>query len=470
MRTRALVVLVPFLPLVLGACGAKSPPGAPMSAYEASPRSAREEASGGAYGAPKAEATSDADGETAMPAAPPPATPAGVSARARSDARPIAPTPTPGGTIKAGEWDDNANFREYGKWLATEESQPFHRVDVSERRFLVVRDAQGKAVPRCRVTVADEKQHQVMLTTTASGHAVLFPRAEGLQGRDMTASASCEGSTATARFALSEQDGMVDLKLATARTLDALGTRARTIDVAFILDTTGSMAEEITAVKSTIQKVASSLDGGAVHVRIGMVAFKDRGDAYVTRVYPMTTNLQAFQKDVADIRANGGGDIPESVNEGIHVALTKLDWGQDAVAKMAFLVGDAPPHLDYAQDFDYAVDMKDAAHRGIQIVTVAASGMDVLGQIVWRQIAAYTNATNLFVMRGGAGPQSTGAGDPRSSCGGTQTSYASGNLDVLILQKIRQELKSIDRDPTRIAGLGMDESAKPCSERLVARD
>ena len=468
MRTRALVILVPFLPLVLGACGAKSsPPGAPMPAYESTPRSAREAAGAGAYGAPKAEERSDADGDSAMPAPPPPM-PAGVSAPPKSGARSsaVAPTPMPGSAIKAGEWDDNANYREYNQWLATEESQPFHRVDVSQRRFLVVRDAQGKAVPRCRVTVADEKQHQVTLTTTASGHAVLFPRAEGLQGRDMTASASCEGSTATSRFALGEQDGMVDLKLATSRTLQ--GTR--TIDVAFILDTTGSMAEEITAVKNTIQKVASSLDGGAVHVRIGMVAFKDRGDAYVTKVYPMTTNLQAFQKDVADIRANGGGDIPESVNEGIHVALTKLDWGQDAVAKMAFLVGDAPPHLDYAQDFDYAVDMKDAAHRGIQIFTVAASGMDVLGQIVWRQIAEYTNATNLFVMRGGAGPQSTGAGDPRSSCGGTQTSYASGNLDVLIMQKIHQELKSIDRDPTRIAGLGKDENAKPCNERLVARD
>ena len=89
--------------------------------------------------------------------------------------------------------------------------------------------------------------------------------------------------------------------------------------------------------------------------------------------------------------------------------------------QLAFLVGDAPPHLDYAEDADYAVEMRSAAHRGIQMFTVAASGMDPLGQAVWRQIAQYTQATNLFVLRGGAGPQSTGGGDPASSCGGTQT-------------------------------------------------
>src|SRR5262249_24082797 len=143
-----------------------------------------------------------------------------------------------------------------------------------------------------------------------------------------------------------------------------------------------------------------------------------------------------------------------------------LSWSSTAVAKMAFLIGDAPPHLDYPNDFDYAVDMKTAAHHGIQVFTVAASGMDDLGQVVFRQIAQYTGATNLFVLRGGAGPHSTGAGDPKSSCGGTQTQYASGNLDALITQKIKRELQLIDKNPLLIPGLRVDENAKPCAERL----
>ncbi len=96
--------------------------------------------------------------------------------------------------------------------------------------------------------------------------------------------------------------------------------------------------------------------------------------------------------------------------------------------------------------------------------------MDDLGQVVWRQIAQYPGATNLFVLRGGAGPQSTGAGDPKSSCGGTQTQFVSGNLDGLIVHKINHELRALDRDPLQIPGLRVDENAKPCAERLMVAE
>ena len=365
--------------------------------------------------------------------------------------------------VKAGEWDDNANYREFQKWIASEQGHPFHRADATDRQFLVVRDADGKAVPRCPVVVSDEQGHRVTLTTTASGRALLFPHAEGLAGRDLSASTSCQNGSASTRFSLAQSDGVIDLKLAVKRVLPP----TRDVDLAFILDTTGSMSEEIAAVKATIQKVASALASSNVRLRIGLVEYKDRTDAFVTRVYPMTTDAAKFSRTVAGISANGGGDTPESMNEGLHVGLTGLEWSGNAVARMAFLIADAPPHLDYANDSDYAADMRDAAHKGIQVFTVAASGMDTLGQVVFRQIAQYTGATNLFVLRGGAGAASTGAGDPKSSCGGTQTSYSSGNLDALIVSKVTRELKGLDRDPLKIAGLRVDENAKPCSERLM---
>jgi hypothetical protein len=365
--------------------------------------------------------------------------------------------------VKAGEWDDNANYREFQKWISSEQGLPFHRADATDRQFLVVRDADGKAVPRCPVVVNDEQGRRVTLTTTASGRALLFPHAEGLSGRDLTASTSCQNGSASTRFSLAQSDGVIDLKLGVKRVLPA----TREVDLAFILDTTGSMSEEIAAVKATIQKVASALATSNVRLRIGLVEYKDRTDSFVTRVYPMTTDTQKFSRTVAGLSANGGGDTPESMNEGLHVGLTGLEWSGNAVARMAFLIADAPPHLDYANDSDYAVDMRDAAHKGIQIFTVAASGMDTLGQVVFRQIAQYTGATNLFVLRGGAGPASTGAGDPKSSCGGTQTAYSSGNLDALIIGKVTRELKGLDRDPLKIAGLRTDENAKPCSDRLM---
>jgi Mg-chelatase subunit ChlD len=365
--------------------------------------------------------------------------------------------------VKAGEWDDNANYREFQSWLGTEGAQPFHRLDVRDRQFLVVRDADGKAVPHCPILVRDARQREIALTTTARGRALLFPHAEGLAGAELSASASCEGGSAAARISLGETDGVVDLRLNVRRSRAAVPD----VDLGFILDTTGSMAEEIAAVKSTLQKVSAAFADQTVHVRVGLVEYKDRGDAFVTKVYPMTADTASFARQVGSIEAGGGGDTPESVNEGLHVGLTGLAWNPSAVARFAFLIGDAPPHLDYPGDYDYAVEMKNAAHRGIQVFTVAASGMDDLGQVVFRQIAQYTGATNLFVLRGGAGPQSTGAGDPRSSCGGTHTQFVSGNLDALIVGKVKSELAGLDGDPLRIPGRHTDENAKPCAARLM---
>jgi Mg-chelatase subunit ChlD len=366
--------------------------------------------------------------------------------------------------VKAGEWDDNANYREFKSFLSSS-AVNFHRVNLEDRRFLVVRDKDGHGIPRCKVTVSDG-QAKTSYVTTASGRAILFPHAEGFQGGKLTATAECaEGSTQASFSAIDQQDGLVDLKLQNAR--KDIG--ARVVDVAFVLDTTGSMSEEIAAVKQTIQKVASSLSTEQVTVRIALVEYKDRTDQFTTRVFPFSSDLPSFSRKVAGISAGGGGDTPEDMNAGLHTALTQLEWSQNSVARLAFVIADAPPHLDYDGP-DYAKDMKTASHRGIQLFTVAASGMDTLGQVVFRQMSQFTGGTNMFVLRGGAGPQSTGGGDPGSSCGGTHTNYSSGKLDELIVQKIRRELRSVDADPMRIAGLKQDENAKPCDQRIVWRD
>jgi hypothetical protein len=368
--------------------------------------------------------------------------------------------------VKAGEWDDNANYREFQKFLSGT-GVPFHHVNLTNRRFLVVRDAKGMGIPRCKVTVSDGAQTSTSFVTTASGRAILFPHAEGFRTDRLTASADCaEGSVRTTFAMQDDQDGFVDLKLQAERR----PITTKTIDLAFVLDTTGSMSEEIAAVKATIQKVAKVLSNEQTTVRIGLVEYKDRHDNFVTKVYPFSNDLPGFAQKVSEISASGGGDTPEDMNAGLNTALTKLQWSDQSVARMAFVIADAPPHLDYKDGPDYAVDMKKASHRGIQLFTVAASGMDMLGQVVFRQMAQFTGGTNMFVLRGGAGPQSTGGGDPASSCGDTHTNYSSGKLDELIVQKIRREMKFIDADPMRIAGLKTDENAKSCDQRIVWRD
>jgi Mg-chelatase subunit ChlD len=368
-----------------------------------------------------------------------------------------------GAGVRTGEWDDNANFREFSAWIAKEKAPGAARFDLGVRRFVVVRDAAGKPVPSCAVEVHGASGPSVTLTTTATGRALLFPRAEGLQGQDLVATAHCGALTASQAFRATPGDGVVDLKLAGERALPA----AQSIDVAFVLDTTGSMSEEIHALRGTLEKVAGELSGLNVRPRVGLVEYRDRGDVYVTRLHQMTTDVAGLQARIAQLEAGGGGDTPEHVNEALRVAVRGLRFRPESVARLVFLIGDAPPHLDYAQDEGYAAAVKEANHAGVQIFTIAASGMDRVGQVVWRQIAQYTGGTNMFVLRGGAGPQSTGGGDPLASCGGTHTDYTSDNLDALILSKVRAAVAARDADPLRIAGLHQDEKGKPCDQRIV---
>ena len=153
-------------------------------------------------------------------------------------------------SIAAGEWDDNANYHEFQKWLGTEASVPYRHVDVGHRRFLVVRDEAGRAVPGCRVEVAGNQGKHVSFLTGPSGRALFFPRAEGFGDGAASATATCEGGSVTRDVALDDSGGVVDLRLPVTRSLPSV----RTIDVAFILDTTGSMSEEIASVQATIAR------------------------------------------------------------------------------------------------------------------------------------------------------------------------------------------------------------------------
>lgn len=363
--------------------------------------------------------------------------------------------------VRAGEWDDNANYRDYVGWLG-EKGKGIARLDVSSRQFVAVTDRDGKAMPNCKIDIRGARG-AASLITMASGRAMVFPGALALGG-DLSATATC-GSAApvTAKLDARTLDGVAQLKLDVSRQLPA----RRAIDLAFVLDTTGSMAEEIEAVKQTIRAVADQLGTAQTDVRIGLVEYKDRTDCLLTRTFPFSSDLRAFSAQVANVAASGGGDTPEDMHAGLTAALDKLQWRSDAVSRMVVVIADAPPHLDYKNQRDYADAAKRAAARGIKLYSVSASGMDDTGQVVMRQLAQYTGGSNMFVLRGGAGPQSVGGGDPGSSCGGTHQDYSSGKLDQLIMRKVRVELASLDADPLKIPGRGQDENAKPCAQRLV---
>ncbi len=162
------------------------------------------------------------------------------------------------------------------------------------------------------------------------------------------------------------------------------------IEVVFVLDTTSSMSGLIQAAKEKIWSIATSMASAQENpdIKMGLVAFRDRGDAYITRVFDLSDDLDSMYSSLMDFRAQGGGDGPESVNQALYDSINKVSWSQDSnVYKVVFLVGDAPPHMDYPNDVKYPITLATAARKGI-VVNAIQSGQHQYTRPAWQQIAS----------------------------------------------------------------------------------
>ena len=178
------------------------------------------------------------------------------------------------------------------------------------------------------------------------------------------------------------------LTLATAPAV-AAGAPAPRVEVAFVLDTTGSMGGLIEGAKRRIWSIARRIGEGRPRpdLRLALVAYRDRGDAYVTQVHDLTADMDAVYRDLMSFQAQGGGDGPEHVSAALSDAVNRVSWSQGGGLKVIFLVGDAPPHMDYQDGFDYRRHAREAAQRGIVIETIQC-GTDEATAAVWREVAS----------------------------------------------------------------------------------
>lgn len=161
------------------------------------------------------------------------------------------------------------------------------------------------------------------------------------------------------------------------------------LEVCFVLDTTGLMGGLIEGAKQKIWSIANQMVAAkpTPDIRIGLVGYRDRGDEYITRHYDLTNDIDAVYANLQKFSAGGGGDTPESVNEALNLAATKMSWSADKqVLKIVFLVGDAPPHMDYANDVKYPDVCQTAMKRDLIINTVQCGSIAETGPI-WQEIA-----------------------------------------------------------------------------------
>lgn len=121
---------------------------------------------------------------------------------------------------------------------------------------------------------------------------------------------------------------------------------------------------------------------------------------------------------------------------GLEQALSRLPW-RDKGVKLLFLIGDAPPHLDYGQTHTYVASARVAAERAIKIATIGASGLDTMGEVVWRQLAQYTLGPFVFLTYGESGDSE---GSPSTVSHHVGSNWVAETLDAIVVRLVKTEL------------------------------
>ncbi len=183
------------------------------------------------------------------------------------------------------------------------------------------------------------------------------------------------------------------------------------IEVVFCLDTTASMKGLLNLARKKIWTISNQIVAGkpTPELRVGLVAYRDLGDvkkSYVTKTFPLTSELLSVYQSLLELEAAGGGDHPESVNQALHEAVHKMKWTKGKnVLRIIFLVGDAPPHMDYKDDVKYPKTCEIAAKRGIIINTVQC-GIHPVTAKHWKAISTLAKGSYVQIGHDGGADQS----------------------------------------------------------------
>src|ERR1041384_2917354 len=168
-----------------------------------------------------------------------------------------------------------------------------------------------------------------------------------------------------------------------------LSSNGPTMEMVFVLDTTGSMGGLLSGAKQRIWGIVNDVMQTSSHpsVKVGLVAYRDRGDRYITQVLPLTEDLDKVYSTLMDYQAEGGGDEPENVRRALAQGVANAGWSQPSSnqAQILFLVGDAPPH-DYTDEPDPFTTADLAVKQGIIVNTIQCGASPTTKQ-VWEAIA-----------------------------------------------------------------------------------
>jgi hypothetical protein len=279
----------------------------------------------------------------------------------------------------------------------------------------------------------------VTLRTRTDGRAVFVSSWDEVPADgDLTVTVTAPGGTPPAEKTVARDASRCEVKV--PRAAAPLPVH---LDLALVIDTTGSMGDELEYLKTEFRSIVTAIHKQFPNVRqrYALVLYRDEGDEYVTRTFDFTDSLNDFRERLAAQRAAGGGDTPEAMHQALEDA-GKLDWRAGDAARVLFLVADAPPHARHALKALKAADV--LRKKGAAIYPVAASGYDDACEFVMRASALLTGAQFLFLTDdSGVG---NAHGEPHIPF------YQVERLNHIMVRMIASELsgRRIEPDPARV--------------------
>ena len=335
------------------------------------------------------------------------------------------------GTLTAGDWDDNLNFDLFQSYvtghLAKNQGDSSF---VSDDRVILRVVGEGDApVAGAHVTISDASHSYLDAPTGSDGRLLFFPKHDGAADAvDLTITVEPpDGQTSVQPITVPAPAGgewQITLPGAKKQAPTAL-------DLAFVLDATGSMGDEIEYLKVEMAAIDNDVHAAFSNVSIhyGLIVYRDVGDSFVTKVFNFTSGLPAFNAELAMQSADEGGDEPEAMDAAVKL-VPQLSWRGSEAAKMAFLVADAPPHPENVTTYLSGLD--DLRGLGVKLYPIAASGTSEEAEYVLRVGAQATLGRYLFLT------DDSGVGDshaePHIPC------YQVSKLGKVVARMIASEL------------------------------
>ncbi len=343
------------------------------------------------------------------------------------------------GVLTAAEWNDLANWEFWTNVMNNQEwnnSFEVWKMDTSSRIAVRVKDSAGNPVINLPVALYQNQSRLWAARTSVKGEANcwfgLFPKdiepAENLSlmiGDQMQAGAPV--------FSTGKEEEPV---VWNEYVVSATAPQSKA-DIAFIVDATGSMGDEINFLKKDLLSILTSVQQSqsGVEIRTGTVFYRDEGqyEEYLTRYSNFTTDFSSTMQFIGKQDAGGGGDLPEAVHTALEVTLQKLSWNLDARSRLAFLILDAPAHYNH-QGVVESLHQSIAtfAEQGIRIIPVLASTYDKTAEFMCRYFAIVTDGTYVFLT------DDSGVGD--SHLTPTVGQYTVEKLNDLLVRLINENI------------------------------